>query len=208
MNYYNILLLYSFSIKIKKKFFLGYYKSIAKNSILGIGNNIRNSCRETYLEDLRTCPWRRRRACIRAHCLPNQDPLIPLVIISQWCLTKYDHHFPPLKLSSVFSLRDTIHKFENLIKTFFLCKEDRKLTFLYTCCILYTMLQKNYMTSLLLRSYSRSVACAGTFSDLPTKAHNGLCCVWERRPPSHWDPIYQWFIMTAYCCPPETWGTL
>ena len=127
MIYYNILLLYSFSIKIKKKFFLGYYKSIAKNSILGIGNNIRNSCRETYLEDLWTCPWR-HRACIRAHCLPNQDPLIPLVIISQWCLTKYDHHFPPLKLSSVFSLRDIIHKFGNLIKSFFHWKEDRKLT--------------------------------------------------------------------------------
>ena len=111
----------------KKKSLWAIIKVLQKNSILGIGNNIRNSCRETHLEDLRTCPWR-RRACIRAHCLPNQDPLIPLVIISQWCLTKYDHHFPPLKLSSVFSLSDTIHKFENLMKSFFLCKEDRKLT--------------------------------------------------------------------------------
>ena len=30
VNYYDILLLYSFSIKIKKKSFWGYYKGIAK----------------------------------------------------------------------------------------------------------------------------------------------------------------------------------
>ena len=94
-------------------------------------------------------------------------------------------------------------KFENLTKSFFLCKEDRKLTktLFYIRAVYYTLCCKKIIGhhALLLRSYSnsRSVACTGTFSDLPTKAHNGLCCVWEPRPPSHWDPIYQWFIMTA-----------
>ena len=92
--------------------------------------------------------------------------LSPLVIISQWCPTKYDHHFLALNISWVFSLSDTCNKFWNLrimwqrnIPLWLFLKSCQ--TKSWDICI-----HSNMETKML-----------GPQPDLPTKAGNGLSMV-------------------------------